>query len=241
MRITTWNCRRGFAGKRALLESFPSDLYVVQECSRADAPPGSAWVGADRAGVCVYTNLPDVKVTPLNWPATMQCKACGKDAPLSFFCPCRVSGIGRPFTLVGVWVNPARCACGRWGYGMTTFNYALHTQYRWHGDGLWVGDFNNNFPLDVRRTPYHAEFMVWLSGRGFSSLYHRHSREFMGEESRVTQRHPCWKKSRLHTDFIFGSTRFSENLAGFLMPDSPKWRKASDHVLMLAEFGVSAP
>jgi exodeoxyribonuclease III len=231
MKLTTWNCARGFAGKADLLFSSSPDIAVVQECSKksekmfvGDGYDGH-WVGENpNIGMCIFhkrhwgfRQLAESDKTSLKWVV-----------------PFEVTG-PETFTLIAVW------ACEVKGNRRESYvgqiHRALNEFPHWFERGPIVvaGDFNSNAIFDKnRRLLNHSSMVNELKNHGAISTYHELRKEKHGEEKLHTFHLHKNLKKPFHFDYIFAPESWRERMkieAG----NHADWLSHSDHFPLTLE------
>ena len=225
MKLTTWNCARGFEKKGRLIFSTAPDIAVIQECSRKSTEsvlfPGydAAWVGVNpNIGMGVFYRKSDWDVQ------RMEDTTHG----IEWVVPYKVTG-PEDFTLIAVWACEVK-GSKRESY-VGQINRAIKEHPDWFGNGPVVvaGDFNSNARWDKERRDWnHSTMVADLRSHGLASLYHSVKKEEHGGETTPTFHLQKNKEKPLHIDYIFAPDAWQQRLQ-MTVEDSSVWLPHSDH------------
>ena len=227
LRIACWNCADGLARKQALLARIEADLIVVSEVRQADFA-----ALAPLYATAVYTPTATARgiATFCHWPAL---------TPKPYQPPNRAECYQRlrlgPIDILAAWVKP------RGSYtapAQRTIAHFLRSVPRTDPapHRIVLGDLNLNPGFDrVKATGRATALMAMLQRRGLRSLYHQHSGEAFGAESRATHYFLRNHARPFHIDFIFASAGLV--LHRFDLGDPADWIGPSrgDHLPLIAE------
>lgn len=188
LRITTWNCREGFAGKAAMLESTGADVAVVPESGPGILEAiGGHWLrlhDGDRRGLGVIAREP-WSATPVRFVP---------DGPLVV--PVLIDG-PVPFTLVAVWTTPG--GDGPHPYARQLLDVLEQNPAVLPDRPLVVaGDFN----MSALTGDGFAAVADALAGLGLVSAWHEVSGDAFGEETAHTHVHGP-RGNRYHIDYVW--------------------------------------
>ncbi len=233
-KLTTWNCKGGFARKHARVLDLDPDVLVLPECGNlTDIPQelgakpltGAHWIGENRTkGLAVmayggYTLEVDEAYDPsIQWIVPIN--VCG---PVSF-------------TLIAVWtvpdpqtrhyISPLIAATDRYA--------DLFKRKRL----IIAGDFNQNVLLDTRSAPTFTELMRGWDAFGLASLYHEARDCAHGAELEPTFFMHHNKAKPHHLDYIFASRAMRHGPTTVHVGDPGEWLALSDHMPLSASVTV---
>jgi exodeoxyribonuclease-3 len=201
MKLTTWNCARGFEKKKnAIFSTDSPDIAVIQECSRksteSNLPNGysACWVGDNpNIGMGVFYRQGVWNVRRLEETTN----------EIRWVVPFEVKG-PENFTLIAVWAcevekNKRDSYVGQ-------LKKAMENHSKWFTSGAVVvaGDFNSNTIFDKERRDWNHSTMVGvLRDHGLSSVYHTATREEHGQEKIPTFHLQKDREKPFHLDYIF--------------------------------------
>jgi exonuclease III len=201
MKLTTWNCARGFAKKQKVIFSNDGpDIAVIQECSKKSTetvlPDGysALWVGDNLnigMGVFYKTDLWSVR--------RLEDTTHG----IQWVVPFEVRG-PENFTLIAVWACEVKGSKHESYVGQ--LKRALESYSKWFGNRPVVvaGDFNSNAIWDKERPKWnHSTMVSALGGHGLSSAYHAATKEEQGREKTPTFHLHKNHEKPFHLDYIF--------------------------------------
>jgi exodeoxyribonuclease-3 len=231
MKLITWNCARGFAGKAQLLFSNSPDIAVVQECSKKSvemfAVDGYAghWVGDNpNIGMGVFHGR-DWGIRQLVEP---------HDASPKWVVPFEVTG-PETFTLIAVWACEVK-GSRRESY-VGQIHRALNEHPNWFKKGPIVvaGDFNSNAVFDKNRRVWnHSSMVDELKKHGAISAYHELRKEKHGEEELPTFHLQRKLDKSFHFDYIFAPESWRERM-NIEVGNQSDWLCHSDHCPLTLE------
>jgi exonuclease III len=224
MKLTTWNCARGFDKKKELIFSSVPDIAVIQECSRhsteSSLPSGYAavWVGSNPSiGIGVFFRNDDWNVQRLD----------DSTHDIQWVVPFAVTG-PETFTLIAVWACEVKSK--RESY-VGQINRALKEHPGWfeRGPVVVAGDFNSNACWDNERPDWNHSTMVnELRRHGLSSIYHTIRNEEHGKEGTPTFHLQKNREKDFHLDYIFVPDSWQPRMK-MTLGDCSEWLKHSDH------------
>jgi exonuclease III len=225
MKLTTWNCARGFEKKKDMFFSIDPDIAVIQECSKGstESTPfngyGATWVGLNQnIGMGVFYKKASWTVRRLE----------DVTHGIQWVVPFKVTG-PENFILVAIW------ACQVKGSKRDSYvgqvNRALSEHPKWFENGPVVvaGDFNSNARWDDERRDWnHSTMVAKLRSRGLESIYHAVTNEDHGKETAPTFHLQKNKGKDFHIDYIFTPVSWHQRLQ-MTLEDPSKWLPHSDH------------
>lgn len=225
MKLTTWNCARGFAKKKDLIFSSSPDIAVIQECSKKSTESLSfdgydaTWFGSNPSmGMGVFYKKETWNLRRL--------EASTHD--IQWVVPYAVTG-PESFTLFAIWA--CRVKSGRRDSYVGQINRALSEHPEWFDKGQVVlaGDFNSNAQWDKERPDWnHSTMVASLRRFGISSAYHLSSGEEHGEETTPTFHLRKNRNKDFHIDYVFVPDSWQHRLQTEL-GDCSVWLPHSDH------------
>lgn len=227
LRIACWNCADGLARKKHLLDRIDADLIVVSEVRAADfaalAPLYATSFYSPTAtarGIATFCHLPSLTQHRYQAPNGAECYQRLRLGPID---------------ILAAWVKPqggysapAQRTIAHFLRSRPRINPALHR--------IVLGDLNLNPGFDRVKATGRATALVAMLGRHqLRSLYHQHSGEDFGAESRATHyflRNPA---RPFHIDYIFASVALT--LRQFVLGDPADWigKDRGDHVPLIAD------
>jgi exonuclease III len=225
MKLTTWNCARGFEKKKKAIFADDPDIIVIQECSRESAQSrlfdsyGAAWIGTNpNIGMGIFYKKADWSVRRLEETTH----------GIQWVVPFVVTG-PENFTLIAVW------ACKVEGKHRDSYvgqiNQALEEHPNWFENGPVVvaGDFNSNALWDKERRDWnHSTMVAQLRNHGLTSTYHTSRAEEQGEETTPTFHLQKNKSKSFHIDYIFAPAAWQQRLK-VTVGGCSEWLDHSDH------------
>jgi exodeoxyribonuclease-3 len=225
MKLTTWNCARGFDKKKGMVFSTSPDIAVIQECSKKSTESllfdgyAAEWVGANpNIGMGVFYKQADWSVRRLD----------NTTDGIQWVVPFEVTG-PENFTLIAVW------ACAIKGRKRESYigqiNRAITEHPNWFDNGPVVvaGDFNSNACWDAERRDWnHSTMVAELRNRGLVSIYHTVKNEEHGEEKTPTFHLQKNREKDFHIDYIFAPEIWQPRI-GMTLGNCSEWLPYSDH------------
>lgn len=224
LKILTWNCNGAFRRKFEFIQSFDSDLAIIQECEDPEKSPdleykkwasNYLWTGDSKhKGLGVFAKQ-HIKIEKLDWETKGE----------KHFIPCRVND---DFNLLAAWCHGANSPT--FGYIGQLWKYLQMNKSKL-GKSIIAGDFNSNVIWDKwDRWWNHSDCVRELLEINIESIYHRHFQETAGQESRPTFYLQRNLSKSYHIDYIFASKDFHSNIANFEIGTADKWLTTSDHM-----------
>jgi hypothetical protein len=227
LRIACWNCADGLARKQALLARITADLVVVSEVRQADfaaiAPLYTTAVYTPTTtarGIASFSTLPGLIQQPYRAPQGAECYQRLRLGPID---------------ILAAWVKPQGSYTAPAGRTLAHF---LRSQPRKDPcpHRIILGDLNLNPGFDrVKATGRATALMALMARRGLRSLYHQHSGEAFGAETRATHYFLRNMARPFHIDFILASAGLA--LHSFDLGDPADWigPARGDHLPLMAE------
>jgi exonuclease III len=225
MKLTTWNCARGFEKKKSVLFATTPDIAVIQECSRKSTESllldtyATDWVGVNPSiGMGVLYRKADWSVRRLE----------NTTHGIQWVVPYEVTG-PENFTLIAIWACEVK-GSKRDSY-VGQINRALEEHPDWFENGPVVvaGDFNSNACWDKeRRGRNHSTMVAELRTRGLGSLYHTAKGEEHGSETTPTFHLQKKREKPFHIDYIFVPDAWEQRVR-MTVEDCSGWLAHSDH------------
>jgi exonuclease III len=225
MKLTTWNCARGFDKKKSMVFSTSPDIAVIQECSKKSTETllfdgyAAEWIGANpNIGIGVFYKQADWSVQRMD----------DSTHGIQWVVPFEVTG-PESFTLIAVW------ACEIKGHKRESYvgqvNRAIAEHPNWFDKGPVVvaGDFNSNARWDAERRDWnHSTMVAELRNRSLVSIYHTVKNEEHGEEQTPTFHLQKNREKHFHIDYIFAPEVWQPRIE-ITLEDCSKWLPHSDH------------
>jgi len=239
LKIISWNCKSGFRAKFGSLARFAPDLLVIPECERLSeeqlgelgiAPMQFLWTGRlEKKGLGVFAVGAGIEIS----------RDESYTAAHEWFLPVRVCSMGETeIRLLAVWAMNHRGSKGRTEVGTAWTALTHYADFLKGGDGVVMGDFNNNVIWDnLRRKGTHSDNVALLKGLGYESLYHERSGEEQGKESENTFFMYHKAEKGYHIDYCFASDGLRGSGKSFSIEPYEPWRELSDHVPVVVELG----
>ncbi|MDQ2833043.1 MAG: endonuclease/exonuclease/phosphatase family protein [Acidobacteriota bacterium] len=225
MKLTTWNCARGFEKKKGMFFSIDPDIAVIQECSKSSTESvpcdgyNAAWVGANlNIGMGVFFKKTGWHVRRL------------EDAThgIRWVVPFEVKG-PENFTLIAIWACQVKGSKRQSYVGQISRALNEHPEWFENGPVVVAGDFNSNARWDDERRDWnHSTMVAGLRSRGLESIYHATSGEAHGKETTPTFHLQKNKEKDFHLDYIFAPDSWHQRLQ-MTLEDCSKWLPHSDH------------
>lgn len=225
LRITTWNCRQGYAGKADLLAGIGADVAVIPESGPGILEAlGGHWLRQDEddtRGLGMSAQEP-WSLTPVRFTP---------DGPLVV--PVLVDG-PVPFTLLAVWATPG--GEGPHPYARQMLDVLGQNPAVLPDHPLVVaGDFNLAMPMDDG----FAAVADALGELGLVSAWHEVSGEEFGQESVQTHVYGP-RKNRSHIDYIWIPRDWLPAVRSIEIGREDEWigQGRSDHCPITIELSV---
>jgi len=222
MKLTTWNCARGFTNKATNIFSDRPDIAVIQECSEKSTKSfegyEAQWIGSNRnIGMGIFYKK-SWSVRRLDEAAT----------GIQWVVPYEVTG-PENFTLIAVWAcevkgNKRESYVGQIGR-------ALHEHPEWFCKGpvVMMGDFNSNACFDEGRRDWnHSSMVDELSKHGLESVYHALEGKEHGKDEAPTFHLQKKSAKPFHLDYIFAPQAWRSRMSVSVGSYST-WKPFSDH------------
>ena len=235
MKITTWNCARGFAKKAPHIFLDRPDIAVIQECSEKSTKTlpfdgyKAEWAGVNpRIGMGVFYNK-DWGVRRLDVPAT----------GIEWVVPYEVTG-PENFTLIAVWAcevkgNQCKSYVGQIGR-------ALHEHPEWFTKVpvVMMGDFNSNARFDKERRHWnHSNMVEELRNHGLESAYHSIEKKEHGKDETPTFHLQKNSAKPFHLDYIFAPQVWQSRMS-ITVGSYTTWKPYSDHCPVTLQVSANA-
>lgn len=233
MRLTTWNCARGFEKKKPQIFKAVPDIAVIQECSKKSTESlpfegyQATWVGTNpNIGMGVFYKN--------GWTVR---RLDETETGIEWVVPFAVTG-PENFTLIAVW------ACEVKGNKRDSYvgqlGRALHKHSKWfrRGPVVMMGDFNSNACFDKARPDWnHTKMVKALSDLGLESAYHVLTTKAHGNEDTPT--FYLYKKKPFHFDYVFAPKDWRSRMS-VTVGTYPTWKPYSDHCPVTIEVAANA-
>lgn len=233
MRLTTWNCARGFDKKKQhFFSQIDPDIAVIQECSKKSIS-SLACDGYDAEWVCGNPKIGMALFFKKGW-TVRRLENTAND--IEWVVPFEVTGpenfTPKNFTLIAVW------ACEVKGNKRDSYVGQIHRALEsphaawFKPPAVMMGDFNSNARFDKKRHDRnHTAMVAELARRGMESAYHSLNEEEHGSEKIPTfylHKDMALKEKRFHFDYIFIPKDWRSRTA-ITLGTYPEWRECSDH------------
>ena len=223
MNILTWNCCTAFARKATLLDRFPWDVAVVQECSQADASAfaethgyGHVWGGVPKKGVAVFAR-----------EGTVTLDKSYEEEPAVILPTC-IRSAETDLNLLAVW--PKAAAKGIPAYvGRTHLALDRYSDFMSAPNTIAVGDFNSNTIWDDLHKRNHSQLVARLADLGLTSVYHALTKQAHGEETAPTFFYWRRRERGYHIDFCFAPSAWVTPETRVEVGSYDGWIASSDH------------
>ncbi|SEI75713.1 Exonuclease III [Cyclobacterium xiamenense] len=236
MRIVTWNCNGAFRKKFSQVAGFDADIYVIQECenpAESGNPPYQRWAknhiwtgDTKNKGLAVFAR-PEIDLEKLDWSNRFEGHF------VKHFLPCRIN---RDFELLAVWTH--RNNSPNFGYIGQFWKYLQVNKARLN-TSIVAGDFNSNAIWDEwDRWWNHPDVVNALKQIGIESLYHAHTGEQQGKETKATLFFQRKRERPYHIDYVFASKKFRKRLKKFEIGQVGEWLEFSDHMPIFCEIDM---
>lgn len=225
MKIMTWNCNLNLAKKYQYIESFDTDILIIQECEKLKENYFSGrkffWTGRiENKGLGVLIKNDSASIDP------------SVDHNLINFLPIQSDDL----RILGVWAYNHRAIKFGTEVSGNTIN-AIRYYRNWLVKGsnrcIFGGDLNNSIIWDKRNNDNNFQNInSSLNDLGFESAYHLLSGEKFGYESEATFYHTKKEPKKYHIDYLYTKSLDikSVNIGKF-----DDWIKLSDHCPMTIE------
>jgi exonuclease III len=225
MKLTTWNCARGFEKKKRVIFATAPDIAVIQECSKKSTESllfdsyGADWVGVNpNIGMGVFYRRTDWNIRRLE----------DSTHGIEWVVPYEVTG-PEEFILVAVWACEVKGSKRESYVGQVNRALKEHPEWFERGPVVVAGDFNSNARWDNQRRDWnHSTMVAELQRRGLASVYHTVRKEEHGEEKTPTFHLQKNKEKDFHIDYIFAPNAWQQRLR-MTIEDSSEWLPHSDH------------
>ena len=218
MRIVTWNCNRGPAGRKLpRIASLDPTITVLQECPRlGDDHASSVWFGENpRQGIAVLASH-GYRLSP----------APIREAPRYCF-PVRVSGPSS-FLLLAVWAKTDP----QYEYVKAVIRAVdVYADMIVAEPTVLIGDFNSNAQWDHKRSSDkgHTALVRQLGALRMVSAYHSFLKLEHGAEMHPTL-YMLKKADRpYHIDYCFVPERWASHVRTVVVGTYDDWISFSDH------------
>jgi len=238
MKLTTWNCARGFEKKKSVIFSAAPDIAVIQECSRRSAEAAfldvyaAAWVGDNpNIGMGVFYRNADWGVRRLEETTH----------GIQWVVPFEITG-PENFTLIAVWACEAKGSKRESYVGQVNRALEEHPDWFENGPVVVAGDFNSNACWDKERHGRnHSTMVAKLRTCGLASAYHIVSKEEHGKETIPTFHLQKNREKAFHIDYIFIPDSWQQR-PRMTVGDCSGWLPHSDHCPLTLELSpIPAP
>tara|TARA_B100000767_G_scaffold96484_1_gene92708 strand:+ start:149 stop:829 length:681 start_codon:yes stop_codon:yes gene_type:complete len=225
MKIMTWNCNLNLAKKYQYIESFDTDILIIQECEKLKEDYFSGrkffWTGRiENKGLGVLIKNDSASIDP------------SVDHNLINFLPIQSDDL----RILGVWAYNHRAI--KFGNDVSGNTIDAIKYYRdWLVKGssrcIFGGDLNNSIIWDKRNNDNNFQNInSSLNDLGFESAYHLLSGEKFGQESEATFYHTKKEPKKYHIDYLYTKSLDVKSLTVGKYQD---WIKLSDHCPMIIE------
>jgi exodeoxyribonuclease-3 len=204
MRLIQWNCQGSFRTKNDKILSLRPDILTVSECEKPEklkfgkltpTPNDYYWYGdSDNKGIGIFS-YSDYKLELLD----------SFNPEYRYILPFRISGNGQDFTLFAIWAmdNKEFPEARYIGQVWRAINYYKELL---NNSTILVGDFNSNKIWDYKdRVGNHTSVVNKLRDYDIHSLYHEHSKENQGKETKPTFYMYRKLDKPYHIDYCFAS------------------------------------
>lgn len=236
MKIVTWNCNGALRNKFENLSALKADIYIIQECENPSQTQhreyikwasNHLWIGDNKnKGLGIFA-AEHLTIELLNWSNAYQ------DHTVKHFLPCLIN---KDFQLMGVWTHQNNSP--NFGYIGQLWKY-LQVNSLSLKKVIIAGDFNSNAIWDQwDRWWNHSDVVRKLKEVDIESLYHKHSNEEHGKESKPTYFMNRKLERPYHIDYVFGSSEFSNSLTNVQIGDTEHWLRISDHLPIICDFDI---
>ena len=225
MKLLTWNCNLNFLKKFEIIESFNSDILIIQECERLSPnffpEYNFFWTGSnDKKGLAVIVSKSiESKVSHLH------------NQKLINFLPIETERLN----ILGVWAYNHRAS--KFGNDVSGYTSdALFFYQNWLAESkisIVGGDFNNSVVWDKgEKKNNFSNIQSSLRNLDFKSIYHHQREEDYGTEKLPTFFHTKNKNKSYHIDFLFlkGLTIKTFDIGSY-----EDWIGFSDHMPLICE------
>jgi exodeoxyribonuclease-3 len=242
MKVITWNCNGALRKKLAKVDSFNTDILVIQECENPEFSTSEyqewageyLWIGESKnRGVGVFPKRRH-SVQQLNWHGAFRLAGFYSQSPtlqwktndLRLFLPFSVND---QFTILAVWTKGRNNEA--FGYMGQFWKFLqIHREDLSEPDTIILGDFNSNVQWDKPdRWWNHSDVISELSAMGFDSVYHYQSGEEQGSETTPTFYLQRNQKKAYHIDYVFTSEQLTDRCE-LEVADYEDWILSSDHM-----------
>lgn len=231
MKLVTWNCNGAFRKKYESISQLKADVYIIQECEDPAActdrlykewAANHLWIGDSKnKGLGVFASQ-NIKLTRLVWNTVY------KDHSVKYFLPCELNN---DLQLLAVWTHYNNSP--NFGY-MGQFWKYLQLHKSKMNKIIIAGDFNSNVIWDEwDRWWNHSDVVRELSEIGIESLYHIHTKELQGKETKPTFYLQKNLEKPYHIDYCFAPKQYAASLKGLNIEPFENWKHLSDHVPMI--------
>lgn len=231
MKLVTWNCNGAFRKKYESISQLQADVYIIQECEDPEACPDKLykewaknylWIGHSKnKGLGVFASQ-QIKLNKQDWEAIY------KNHEVKYFLPCMLDN---RWQLLAVWTHYNNSP--NFGY-MGQFWKYLQLHKSKMNNIIIAGDFNSNVIWDEwDRWWNHSDVVRELRDMGIESLYHLHTNEAQGSETKPTFYLQKNVSKPYHIDYCFASKKYAERLHHLEIEPFEKWKHLSDHVPMV--------
>ena len=221
----TWNCNLNLAKKYQYIESFDTDILIIQECEKLKEDYFSGrkffWTGRiENKGLGVLIKNDSASIDP------------SVDHNLINFLPIQSDDL----RILGVWAYNHRAI--KFGNDVSGNTIDAIKYYRdWLVKGstrcIFGGDLNNSIIWDKRNNGNNFKNInSSLNDLGFESAYHLLSGEKFGHESEATFYHTKKEPKKYHIDYLYTKSLDVKSLTVGKYQD---WIKLSDHCPMIIE------
>ena len=225
MKLTTWNCARGFEKKKEAIFRSAPDIAVIQECSHKSAESPSqdgydaVWVGDNpHMGVGVFYKKSTWNVHRLE----------DTTHGIRWVVPFEVTG-PEAFTLVAIWACQVKGSKRESYVGQINRAIKEHSSWFENGPTVVLGDFNSNARWDKERRNWnHSTMVTELKTRGILSAYHVARAEEHGQETTPTFHLLKNREKDFHLDYIFIPDLWQQRMQ-ITVGDCTDWLRYSDH------------
>ncbi len=221
----------------SLIESFPSDIFVIQECEcpeRLSLALGAEW------------DIRWIGHNPHKGLAILaRCGLLKESRPVPGVRYSLVADTALGFCVVGIWAMNER-ENYRQRYIAQVWRSFVYCRKELDGPVVVIGDFNWNLSFDgMGRGSLNAnmaDVLAVTADMGLTSAYHVWTGELHGQESRATFYLRKDTIKSYHTDFMFIPAEFLKTLDWrFALGGKERWLPASDHMPLQVVFPFHRP
>lgn len=234
MKIITWNCNGALRKKIEFLDSFGSDICIIQECEDPSQSNDNnykkwaenyLWVGDNKnKGLGIFAKS-ELKIEKLNWEETY------RGQKVKYFLPCLVNS---KLIILGVWAHKNNSP--NFGYIGQFWKYLQINKDKLN-DAIIAGDFNSNKIWDqADRWWNHSDVVNELKEIGLESIYHKYLKEDQGRELQPTFYLQKNISKPYHIDYVFMPNNNINDAKINVYNNLHEALNFSDHLPIVVEF-----